>query len=82
MAERLPWPDVDLPSIPWPDLPSIPWPDIRLPAIPWPDVDLPDLPPWVDTVRKFAVPILIAFFIARGEVKRRRKAEEKKALDR
>ena len=49
---------------------------------PWPDVDLPDLPPWVDTVRKFAIPILIAFFIARGEVKRRRKAEEKKALDR
>lgn len=75
----IPWPDVDLPSIPWPDLPSIPWPDIRLPAIPWPDVDLPDLPPWVDTVRKFAIPILIAFFIARGEVKRRRKAEEKKA---
>ena len=44
-------------------------------------MDLPDLPPWVDTVRKFAIPILIAFFIARGEVKRRRKAEEKKALD-
>ena len=42
-------------------------------------MDLPDLPPWVDTVRKFAIPILIAFFIARGEVKRRRKAEEKKA---
>ncbi|MGF9754064.1 hypothetical protein AAII07_02585 [Microvirga sp. 0TCS3.31] len=78
----IPWPDVDLPSIPWPDLPSIPWPDIRLPAIPWPDVDLPDLPPWVDTVRKFAIPILIAFFIARGEVKRRRQAEEKRALDR
>ena len=75
----VPWP-----AIPWPDvdLPSIPWPDIRLPAIPWPDVDLPDLPPWVDTVRKFAIPILIAFFIARGEVKRRRQAEEKRALDR
>ena len=73
----LPWPDVDLPSIPWPDLPSIPWPD--LPSIPWPDIDLPDLPPWVDTVRKIAIPILIAFFIARGEVKRRRKAEEKQA---
>src|SRR6478735_6615054 len=52
----------------------VPWP-----AIPWPDVDLPDLPPWVDTVRKLAIPILIAFFIARGEVKRRRKVEEKKA---
>ena len=27
-------------------------------------------------MRKFLIPILIAFFIARGEVKRRRKAEE------
>ncbi len=82
----VPWPSVDLPSIPWPDLPSIPWPnlpsipwpDVDLPSIPWPDLpDLPDLPGWVDTVRKFLVPVLIAFFIARGEVKRRRKAEEK-----
>ncbi|GAA5123234.1 hypothetical protein GCM10023339_42780 [Alloalcanivorax gelatiniphagus] len=70
----VPWPDVDLPSVPWPDLPSIPWPD--LPSIPWPD--LPDLPGWVDTVRKFLVPVLIAFFIARGEVKRRRRAEEER----
>ena len=69
----VPWPDLGLPSIPWPDLPAIPWPD--LPAIPWPDLDLPDLPAWVDTVRKLLIPILIAFFIARGEVKRRRKAE-------
>jgi hypothetical protein len=75
-AVDVPWPDIDLPSIPWPDLPSIPWPDISLPSIPWPD--LPDLPGWVDTVRKFAIPILIAFFIARGEVKRRRRAEEQK----
>lgn len=83
----VPWPSVDLPSIPlpdlpsipWPDLPSIPWPDISLPSIPWPD--LPDLPGWVDEVRKYAIPILIAFFIARGEVKRRRKAEEKDATE-
>jgi hypothetical protein len=73
------WPDIDLPSIPWPSipLPSIPWPDIRLPSIPWPD--LPSLPAWTEPLRKFAVPVLIAFFIARGEVKRRRKAEEKAA---
>jgi hypothetical protein len=57
--------------VPWP---SIPWPDVDLP-------DLPDLPGWVDTVRRFAIPVLIAFFIARGEVKRRRTAEEKRALD-
>lgn len=76
----IPWPD--LPSIPWPDihLPAIPWPDIHLPAIPWPD--LPNLPGWVEPVRKLAVPILIAFFIARGEVKRRRKAEERRRLAR
>lgn len=75
----IPWPDINLPSIPWPDLPSIPWPDIDLPAIPWPDVDLPSLPAWTEPVRKFLVPVLIAFLIARGEVKRRRKAEEKKS---
>ncbi|NYE35055.1 hypothetical protein F4692_000159 [Nocardioides cavernae] len=76
----VPWPSVDLPSIPWPDLPAIPWPDVDLPSIPWPDLpDLPDLPGWVDDVRKWAIPILIAFFVARGEVKRRRKAEEKEA---
>ncbi len=73
----IPWPDYDVPSIPRPDLPSIPWPDINLPSIPRPD--LPDLPGWVDTARKLLVPIVIAFFIARGEVKRRRRAEEKKA---
>ena len=76
----VPWPSVD---VPWPDLGHAvdplarparhPWPD--LPAVPWPDLDLPDLPDWVDTARKLLIPILIAFFIARGEVKRRRKAE-------
>ena len=76
----VPWPGIDLPAIPWPDLPAIPWPDLRLPSIPWPD--LPDLPAWVDTVRRFLVPIAIAFFIARGEVKRRRRAEEKRAGER
>lgn len=75
----VPWPD--LPAIPWPDLPSIPWPDIDLPAIPWPDVDLPSLPAWTEPVRKLLVPVLIAFFIARGEVKRRRKADERRRLD-
>lgn len=70
----VPWPSIPWPSIPWT---SIPWPDINLPSIPWPDINLPDLPDWVDTVRKFAIPVFIAFFIARGEVRRRRKAEEK-----
>jgi hypothetical protein len=75
----IPWPSIDLPSIPWPSIPwpSIPWPDVKLPSIPWPD--LPSLPAWTEPVRKFAIPILIAFFIARGEVNRRRKAEAKAA---
>lgn len=76
----VPWPD--LPAIPWPDLPSIPWPDIALPSIPWPDLHLPSLPAWTEPVRKLVVPVLIAFFIARGEVKRRRAAEERRRLDR
>ncbi len=87
LLARVPWPSVDLPSVPWPDLPSIPWPD--LPAIPWPDVrlpsipwpDLPDLPGWVEPVRKLALPVLIAFVVARGEVRRRRRAEEARRAD-
>ncbi|GAA1922473.1 hypothetical protein [Nocardioides hwasunensis] len=81
----VPWPSIDLPwpnlpSIPWPNLPSIPWPDVHLPSIPWPsipwpDISLPSLPAWTEPVRKFLIPVLIAFFIARGEVRRRRRAE-------
>ncbi len=75
LLAKVPWPDVD---VPWPDLPSIPWPDVDLPSIPWPDVDLPDLPglpTWLEPARRFIVPIIIAFFIAHGEVRRRRKHE-------
>lgn len=78
----VPWFDIDLPSIPWPSIPwpEIPWPSIPWPSIPWPSIswpDLPELPPWVDTARKILVPVLIAFFIARGEIKRRRAAEQR-----
>lgn len=87
LLSLVPWPSIDvpwpdLPSIPWPDvqLPSIPWPDVQLPAIPWPDVDLPSLPAWTEPVRKFLVPVFIAFVIARGGVRRRRTAEERRRL--
>ncbi len=80
----VPWPAID---VAWPDLPSIPWPDVDLPSIPWPDLDLPafpalpSLPAWVEPARKFVVPVVIAFFIARGEVKRRRRAEAARGLE-
>ncbi|WP_369140969.1 hypothetical protein [Modestobacter versicolor] len=76
----VPWPDLDLPAIPWPDwdLPAVPWPDL---SIPWPDWDLPELPAWVREVldkAKYVVPVLIAFALARGEVRRRRAQDERK----
>jgi len=73
----LPWPSIPLPRIPLPDwdLPSIPWPDI---AIPWPDWQLPA---WVKEVldkAKYVGPVLIAFVLARAEVRRRRAQDERK----
>lgn len=76
----LPKPDVDLPDIPLPDvnvdLPDIPWPDLDLPSL-----DLPDLPGWTKPIRDaapYVVPVLIAFAIARVEVRRRRQALEQR----
>jgi len=74
LAFEIPWPD--LPSIPWPDLP-----DINLPSIPWPSIDLPDIavPGWVETVlasAKYVLPVVVAFVLARGEVRRRRRDAE------
>lgn len=81
----IPWPSIDLPSIPWPHLPSIPWPD--LPSIPWPDVDLPDwqLPGWLRWVldhAKYVVPVIIAWAVAQGEIKRRRQQLDKREAGR
>ncbi|WP_426245611.1 hypothetical protein [Nocardioides sp. LHG3406-4] len=75
----IPWPS--LPSIPWPHLPDVPWPD--LPSIPWPEVSLPDweLPGWVRWVRdhaKYVVPIVVAWAVAQGEIKRRRQQHEQR----
>lgn len=81
----IPWPDVDLPDIPWPDVdlpdaPEIPLPDINLPSI-----DLPDLPAWTEQVAdaaKYVVPVLIAFAVARGEIRRKKKVDERQADER
>ena len=73
----VPLPDVNLPSIPRPDLPD-------LPSIPWPDINLPDwsLPGWVREVLekvKYVWPVVLAFVLARAEIRRRRKQDELKA---
>jgi hypothetical protein len=71
----LPLPNLpDLPDLPLPDLPSIPWP-----AIPWPDLPNVQVPEWVKWVAnhlKYIWPVLLAFFLAQGEIKRRRKHAE------
>ena len=74
LAVRIPWPDWDLPSIPWPD---VDLPDVDLPSIPWPDVDLPDWqrPGWLDWLLDkagFVWPVVLAWVLARREVRRRR----------
>lgn len=65
-----------LPDIPWPNLPSVPLPDLPdLPGIPWPDVTLPA---WVREVlgyAKYVWPVLLAFLLARAEIRRRRAAQ-------
>jgi hypothetical protein len=83
-AVDLPWPDWDLPSIPWPDwsLPSIPWPSIPLPSVPWPDWSLPDLPGWLTWLldkAKYVWPIVLAYVLARAEIKRRRDQDRLRA---
>lgn len=73
-------------SIPWPDwnLPSIPWPHLDLPSIPWPDVDLPDwkLLDWVAWLADKVIyvwPVILAWVLARTEIRRRREQDVLKA---
>ena len=70
----IPWPD--LPQIPWPDLPDVPWPD--LPSVPWPDVSVPDWVRQAAELAKFVLPVVIAFAVARGEIRRRRQQEQRR----
>lgn len=69
-----------LPRVP---LPSIPSPDVKidLPSLPLPSIDLPDipLPGWVEAIlgtAKWWGPILLAVFIALGEVDKRSRRQE------
>ena len=76
---------ISLPSIPSPDLPSLPRPD--LPSLPLPDLPLPDLqawsaPGWVEQVldvAHYVWPVVLAFVLARAEIRRRRRQDEKRA---
>ena len=67
--------DVPLPNLPnLPDLPSIPWP-----SIPWPDLPNVQVPEWVKWVAnhlKYVWPVILAFVLAQGEIRRRRKHAE------
>jgi hypothetical protein len=82
IAVSIPWPDLDLPSIPfpdipWPSLPSLPWPD--LPSIPWPDWSLPGWLVWLLDHAHYVVPVIVALVLARNEIRRRAKQDELRA---
>ncbi|WP_248583568.1 hypothetical protein [Nocardioides sp. InS609-2] len=58
-------------------------PRLDLPSILWPDVDLPgwQLPGWVRWVldhAKYVVPVIVAYAVARPEIRRRRQQHEQR----
>lgn len=68
----LPFPDLpDLPEIPWPDLPSLPLPDL-------PDLRLPDWLRWLLDKVKYVWPIVLAYVLARAEIRRRQAQDEQR----
>ncbi|MFE6647748.1 hypothetical protein ACFVJS_14365 [Nocardioides sp. NPDC057772] len=67
----------DLPDLPLPDLPSIPWPSIPWPDLP--DVHVPEWVTWIADHLKYIWPVVLAFVLAQGEIKRRRKQAEASA---
>ena len=73
-AVNLPFPDVPTPNLP--DLPSIPWPDIPTPDLP--DWEVPGWLKWVLDKAKYVWPIVLAYVIARAEIKRRRHQDERR----
>ncbi|MBT0769123.1 hypothetical protein KIH74_09350 [Kineosporia sp. J2-2] len=81
LLKRITWrpdinlPTIDLPRIPWPHI-DVPWPEINLPDLPnLPNLpDLPDLPGW----SQYVWPVLLAFGVARAELRRRRQQDEKR----
>jgi hypothetical protein len=70
-AIKLPFPD-----LPSPNLPSVPWPSIPLPDLP--DWRLPDWLRWLLDKAKYVWPVVLAYVIARAEIKRRRLQDERR----
>ncbi|WP_193612448.1 hypothetical protein [Nocardioides lijunqiniae] len=78
LAFSIDWPDLGLPSIPWPNLPSLP--SVPLPDLPsLPSISLPGWLEWVLDRGNYVWPVIIAFVVARGEIARRRKQDELRA---
>ena len=68
-----------LPSIDGPDLPSLPTPD--LPSLPLPGLPDWSLPGWVEQalgVVKYVWPVVLAYVLARAEINRRRRQDQKR----
>jgi hypothetical protein len=68
---------ISLPSLPRPDLPSLP-----LPELPLPDLRAWSAPGWVEQVldvAHYVWPVVLAFVLARAEIRRRRRQDEKRA---
>jgi hypothetical protein len=74
-AVSLPWPHLPLPDLP--DLPRIPWPDLPWPDLP--DVHPPDWLRWLLDKVKYVWPIVLAYVLARAEIKRRREQDRRRA---
>jgi len=71
---------IQLPAIPFPDLPSLPSPD--LPSLPLPDLPSWTPPGWVERVldvAHYVWPVVLAFVLARAEIRRRRRQDAKRA---
>jgi hypothetical protein len=72
-------------SLPWPDLPSLPLPSLPspdLPSLPLPSLPDWSLPGWVERVldvAHYVWPVVLAFVLARAEIRRRRRQDEKRA---
>lgn len=73
-------------AVPLPDwhLPSVPWLDLDLPTLPLPRVDLPNwqAPGWISRlgdVVPYVGPVVLAYVVARAEIRRRRQQDLLKA---